>query len=289
MNTLITREQLAVAAPSIFAHHRCEETTTARYNFVPTIQLVDLLADQGWYPTRVQEQKVRNHDRSGYQKHLIRFRSVNGINKVFGVDDLIPELCLTTSHDGTAAFVFCAGIFRLVCMNGLVVAMGGLEFRVKHFGYDPETIINGCLAIKEGFPMVADKVNEMKAIQLSRPEQVAFAEAASVLRWDDKDREGVYRPPVMPERLISPARSEDQSADLFTTYNVIQERLLKGGQSGRTATNRRMKSRPIKGISEDVKLNKALWVLTEKLAELKGKDAGELKSLAAELKETVSQ
>ncbi|MFZ8887334.1 MAG: DUF932 domain-containing protein, partial [Steroidobacteraceae bacterium] len=56
---------------------------------------------------------------------------------------------------------------------------------------------------------------------------------------------------------------------LWNTYNVIQENLLKGGQRGRATTGRRMTTRPVTGIQQDVKLNRALWSLAEKMADLK--------------------
>ncbi len=37
-------------------------------------------------------------------------------------DDAQPQILLTNSHDGKAAFNFRVGIFRLVCSNGLVIS-----------------------------------------------------------------------------------------------------------------------------------------------------------------------
>jgi hypothetical protein len=56
--------------------------------------------------------------------------------------------------------------------------------------------------------------------------------------------------------------------DLWHTFNRIQENSLKGV---RTRDDRwhRVTSRAVKGIDGDVKLNRALWSLAEKFAELK--------------------
>jgi hypothetical protein len=48
---------------------------------------------------------------------------------------------------------------------------------------------------------------------------------------------------------------------------VVQEHLLRGGDKGRAATGRRITTRPVKSVGEDIRLNRALWTLTEKLAE----------------------
>jgi hypothetical protein len=55
--------------------------------------------------------------------------------------------------------------------------------------------------------------------------------------------------------------------DLWTTLNTVQENIIRGGQrdySRRRPDGRRMpKSRAIKGIDQDMKLNRALWQMAE--------------------------
>jgi hypothetical protein len=62
-------------------------------------------------------------------------------------------------------------------------------------------------------------------------------------------------------------RPEDRKADLGTTTSVVQEHLLRGGDRGRASTGRRTTTRPVESVGEDLRLNRALWTLTEKLAE----------------------
>lgn len=54
----------------------------------------------------------------------------------------------------------------------------------------------------------------------------------------------------------------------------VQENAIRGGLTawGRDAHNRprRVTSREVTGIDGDVRLNRALWQLTERMAELKG-------------------
>jgi hypothetical protein len=63
-------------------------------------------------------------------------------------------------------------------------------------------------------------------------------------------------------------------ADLWTTFNVVQENIIRGGLRGRKRSSngrmRNMTTRPVKALDRNIKLNQALWVLTEKMAELKG-------------------
>jgi translation initiation factor 1 (eIF-1/SUI1) len=64
---------------------------------------------------------------------------------------------------------------------------------------------------------------------------------------------------------------------MWTTLNVVQENVIKGGLQGVAITTdergrrqrRNVTTRQVNGIDQDVKLNRALWTLAEKMAELK--------------------
>ena len=63
---------------------------------------------------------------------------------------------------------------------------------------------------------------------------------------------------------------EDKDNNLWNTYNIIQERMIKGQMylmNGRGSYI--SKSRQIKSIDKDIKLNRSLWALTEKMAQIK--------------------
>jgi hypothetical protein len=45
--------------------------------------------------------------------------------------------------------------------------------------------------------------------------------------------------------------------------------MMKGGVPGRSATGRRITTRAVGGVTENVKLNKALWTLADTMASLK--------------------
>ena len=68
-------------------------------------------------------------------------------------------------------------------------------------------------------------------------------------------------------QVLTPRRYEDRQDDLWTTYQRLQENLLKGGLPGRTAKGKRSHTRAVSGIDGDVKLNRALWVMAESLLE----------------------
>ena len=57
----------------------------------------------------------------------------------------------------------------------------------------------------------------------------------------------------------------DARADVWTTYNVVQENLMRGGLSGRSTTGRNTRTRTIEAIREDVRINNCLWQLAMNL------------------------
>ncbi|MGG6549144.1 UNVERIFIED_CONTAM: DUF945 domain-containing protein, partial [Prevotella sp. 15_C9] len=70
-------------------------------------------------------------------------------------------------------------------------------------------------------------------------------------------------------QLLRPRRFDDRESDLWSTFNRVQENLVKGGLDGRTANGRRQRTRPVQGIDQNVRLNRALWLLAEGMRELK--------------------
>ena len=106
---------------------------------------------------------------------------------------------------------------------------------------------------------------------MNRDEKDIVAGAAHVLRFGDS--EGETTTPIKAEQLLFPRRHEDCADDLWTVWNVVQENAIKGGLRGvghdDLGRPRRVKSRAVSGIDQDIKLNKALWLLGERMAELK--------------------
>lgn len=181
------------------------------------------------------------------------------------VGSTIPQLVLTNSHSGTAAFSFLVGLFEKVCSNGLIVCRSNFEaMRVTHSGYSDVNLAN---AIETTVKLLPDSLNladSFKTIELTRDEQIAYAESAIELRYDGE------KYAVRPDELLRTYRSNEKAPTLWNTYNVVQEKIINGGVRQFRTDGSRIMSRKIKNVGEDVKLNKALWQLTEKMAALKG-------------------
>jgi len=114
-----TIEEIKKIAPSVFTTEKAAHLTD-KYIQTPTSRVVEDLMNLGWQVTKAQE--VRSKKYKGFQKHIVVFRHPDIQIKGKNGDDAFPQILLTNSHDGKAAFNFRVGIFRLVCSNGLVIS-----------------------------------------------------------------------------------------------------------------------------------------------------------------------
>ena len=255
----LTREELAHYVPSVFSEDK-HESRSERYTCIPTITLLDNLQREGFQPFFACQTRVRDQSKREHTKHMLRLRRAGQIT-----GRQVPEIILLNSHDGSSSYQMLPGLFRQVCQNGLICGQSFGEVRVPHKGNVVEKVIEGAYEVLGIFDRVEEKRDAMQSLALPAPARQALANAA--LRY----RFGEEHLPVTPSQLLTPRRNEDNSDDLWTVYQRVQENLIKGGLSGRTTQGRRAQTRAVKGIDSDVKLNRALWVMAENMLEFFGK------------------
>lgn len=259
--------------------------TSSRYTFIPTTRVIDIMATQNWFPTKVTERKVRKVEKIGFQTHVVRFRQPQQ-NQAIVVGDIVPEVVLKNSHDGLSSFWFMAGLFRFICSNGAVVSDSTFEsYKVKHIGFQDQNVIDAVYSVISSTPRIMDRVNEFKQIALNTDEQKAYAESALIAKYGEEELK--FQNDINKfnyDNLVAPTRSADRIGSngentLWNTFNILQEKLVeKGGRFGvkinpnmqyariRTAS---AKVRGVKSVSENIRINQSLWALTEKMAALK--------------------
>jgi hypothetical protein len=210
-------DQLRRRAPSIFARSPWGGMS-GRYRMVPTIEVFAMLRDRGFLPVRAEQSRARTPERGEFTRHMLRFRHADLMSPV-AVGAEVPELVLVKSHDGTAAYRFLAGVFRLVCSNGLVVSTAEYgSVSVRHSGGPGfhDRVVEATQQIMDAAPRTMAKIDAWKQIELAPPQREAFAAAALEL----KDN-----PSITPAQLLAPRRPEDRRSDLWTTASVVQEHL----------------------------------------------------------------
>jgi Domain of unknown function (DUF932) len=266
----IGTQELQRRVPSAFAT-RPWDGMSDRYAFIPTSRVIEGMAEAGFVPVNAIQSRTRVAGKQDYTKHMIRFRSLSTLSQQAVVGNHVVELVMVNGHDGSTAYDFFGGVFRFWCSNGATVSESTLaSIKVRHTGNVVEEAIRATQAMFEQAPRILDVIGKWEGITLSVPEQLAFAEAAHELRFP-RDAENNAHTLVTPQHLLTAHRSADRKDDLWTTFNRVQENTTKKVRYGRDrATGDVISNRAVKGIDGDVKLNRALWTLAEKMAELKG-------------------
>jgi hypothetical protein len=254
----LTLDAVRQRAPAVFAAS-AHERMSSKYTFIPTERVLAGLMQVGFVPVDARQTRARTANPL-HARHVVRLRRRM---ETVELKDSVPEVVFLNSHDGTSAYQLRVGIFRVVCTNGLIVSRGAFpSFRVPHRGDVVDDVITGALEIAERFPGLAAQVERMERRELFADERFRFAERALALRFPDPAQRGME-----PCQLLKCRRLEDSGDDLWSTLNKVQENLLRGGLSRRSASGRLVRTRRITSIREDVRINSQLWDLaTEVLA-----------------------
>lgn len=223
---------------------------SARYGFISTSDMLTPFREAGYDVTNSMVIKTRRSknrpaaEAAPYVKHLVRLRHREA-PVLPGM--VYPEVIVINSHNGTSKFSVLAGLFRMICSNGLILTdanFGGISI--------PHTRLRASLALDavreltnsaqlEGTKYIGDMIKR----QMSMPEALDFADSLGT--------------PYRPEDLIMIRRPEDQERNLWTTFNVIQENLTKGGSRPLDPNGRLRRSSPIRSIDRTVTMNTNLW------------------------------
>ena len=257
--TALEDDTLRRQAPSIFAVGPMAGVSN-RYTFVPTARIVTGLRELDWVPVTVEEQRIRQEARRGFQKHLLRFRRAEQMQTL---DEWNVELVLVNSHDAGCAYQLHAGIFRRICSNGLVLSEGSFTaIRFRHAGLEPDEVVQASLRLIEFMPRVGELVSRFKTRLLDAAESQRFAEQALLLRYPS-----LPEAPIDADTLLKARRPEDEGRDVWNTTNRLQENLIGGGVSDyhRDKRGKLRSVRAIRGIDSKVSLNKGLWGLAERI------------------------
>lgn len=249
--------KLVEVIPAAFSNSP-DEKVSEKYNFISSEQIMATFQENNWLPASVSQVMSRDSDKKVFAKHLVRFRNPDIKNDING---LFPEIVMVNSHNRSSTFQLMAGLFRMACANGMIIADSTFEtIKTRHSRLAPEIIEVGIKDIVEIVPQIMNKVDEMMSFEMKAKEKEKFAENVIEMVWKDSEVK-----PLEPVQLIETRRSEDRKDNLWTTYNTVQENLIKGGLIGTNAANKKRKMRAITNIDKDVKINKLLWEEADKM------------------------
>ena len=257
-------EELKEIAPSIFTK-KGSDKTSSKYTHIPTDRVIKDLELLGWGVVDAKEVNARQD--KGYQKYLVVFRnpdvsinkkSTNVDGEVFE-DIVFPQILVTNSHDGKNSFKFQAGLYRMVCENGLVIADQQFEdYTIRHMGYDFEALQGVIKDMISNLDLTVESMNKMRKIELDENQQFEFAKKLLDIRVEGTDN--LYREEQIGDILV-PQRKEDFGDDLWSVFNRVQENIVEGNfkyYNAKTLGTERQ-ARPIKNFKQDMDVNKKLF------------------------------
>jgi len=237
---IYTPELIKTNAPSVFATSASPKMTD-KYTFVPTDQVLEFFDREGWQIASVKQ---------------IRFRN----SQLPKVGDTLVEAIVKNSHNGTSAFSLSAGLFRLVCSNGLTVPTAVAEkFKMRHNHFQLDDVKELADNFSKKLPMIENSVSRMMSKELSTEEKIKFVQESAKIRFNaektfsDMEIAG----------LLTPNRNEDEGDDLWRVFNTVQEKFIRGGVQVLNQRGRTSKMRKIDNIIAQNTINTKLWELAE--------------------------
>lgn len=236
-----------------------------KYVHANTMTVVEDLAKLGWFPVQAKQCRNKKNSSGIRSFHMIAFQNPDvKITKTLDngekIVDTYPRIILTNSHDGFNSFKFMVGLFRLVCSNGLVVCNNQMvDMSIRHINYDFEELRRIVASAIEQVPGIVNTMNEMRTIMLTDEQKTALATEVVKIRKGVEDDENYVVDAEVVEDILTPVRNEDKGNDLWTIFNICQEKMIKGGFGFRGATNKLRKQRGITSIKKDMDFNQRLW------------------------------
>jgi hypothetical protein len=146
----------------------------------------------------------------------------------------------------------------MVCENGLVISTEQFnDVKMRHMGYTFEELQTQIRAMVEQLPLTVESMNKMKGIQLSEEQAKELATKALTTRFTEDQIDAVK---IDLDLLLEPTRPEDKGNDLWSIFNVIQEKILDGNFNYISGTKLR-KARKVKNFKQDLEINQKLFAM----------------------------
>lgn len=246
---MLSIETLKQVTPSVFATSPSPKMSQ-KYTFVPTIEIVENFDREGW--------KVYSAKQVGsgqYAQHELRLRNGGLPN----VGDSLIEAVIRNSHNGLSAFSVSSGLHRLVCSNGLTVPTSVADsISVKHMKFDMGMVREITDQFAERLPVIQRSVGKMETTFLEEEKLVDFVNKAALIRWEKGSL-----PKINVEDFLRPERDGDVGNSVWKTFNVIQEKFVRGGLKYQSKKGRFTSMKELKNFQNINKINTNLWELAE--------------------------
>ena len=270
----LSMDDLRKACPAAFKTTPTNPGVSERYVHANTATVIEDLAKLGWYPVQAKQCRPKKGSKGIRSFHMIALQNPDvkickPVTDITGetteIVDSYPRIILTNSHDGFNSFKFMVGLFRLVCSNGLILCSDEMvNMSIRHINYSFEALRTVVSSAIEQIPYIVNTMNTMKNTKLSEAEKKELATAVVKIRKDVEDDEKFSIDEATVMDILMPVREEDKGDDLWTVFNVCQEKMIKGGFQSTSKNDKVRKQRKITSIKKDVEYNQRLWEIATK-------------------------
>lgn len=248
MNKL-THSQIQELAPSVFSSNYSNKLSD-KYSFVPTHQVLENFEREGWSITSANQVGKGIH--ASHQVRLMK-------DELPKVGDSLFQLVIKNSHNGTKALTVGAGLYRLVCSNGLTVPTSlSQQFNFRHKNLNLDEVRRISESFVQQLPIISNSVRSFENREMSLLESQDFMTQAAMIRWQSGSL-----PKISVDTMLNPRREGDVGTSLWKVFNVVQEKLVRGGDPYKTRGNRLSSVRELKNFERVNHINTKLWELAE--------------------------
>ena len=264
----LTTDEIRKRCPLAFATSPTNDRVSDKYVLANTATVIEDMAKLGWHVVDAKQRKAQKDSSKRFSYHMVAFQNpdVKITRQEEGgeeVVDCFPQIILTNSHDGLNAFRFRVGLFRCICSNGLVICSDKMaDVRIVHIHYTFDELRR---TVAEAIETVGAKIERMTkaaSIELTKEQKEDFARKALGIRKNISPEEVNVDQETI-EDMLTPLRAADKGNSLWNVFNVLQEKVIKGGYQEAKEGKKARKVRKVTSFIKDLDINSKLWKTME--------------------------
>lgn len=259
-STFLTEDELKKICPMAFKTEPTNPDVSDKYTMATTMDVVNDMAQIGWFPTQAKQCRGKKNSKGIRSYHMISFQNPDIKVLKDGEIEAYPTIILQNSHDGFSSFKFMCGIYVLLCSNGLCIAEDEYtSVFIRHINYDFKTLRETINRIICSLPKTIENINSMKTKILTENEKQLLSKKVIELRKNLSENEvNQINSETINDILVPLHNKQDGKNDLWTIFNICQEKLINGFFLTDNK-NKLRKQRKITSPTKDIKYNQLLW------------------------------
>ena len=187
--------------------------------YIPTIDVVQKLQNEGWLINGVDEQRNKNSRKITHNYVQMTHPDFAVKNKQ-GKDEAYSSITIKNSCSGNQPLSMGLGAYRMVCSNGAIRFDEHAETeKIKHTEINYRDLDRFVHSMNDKAQNIIAEINAWKQQNMTVEQMRNLAYNAAKLRFNETDEN------FDPNALLRVNRVEDEDNDVWTVFNRIQENL----------------------------------------------------------------